>query len=297
LLDGFPEIISVLHHSLYQDDIPVSSTITEQEYTRFSAFLEKICGITLGANKQYLVTSRLQGLMDELGIANLAELSERLERQGDMRLRGRVIDAMTTNETLWFRDSHPFNIMTTDIFPALSKQRERPLRIWSSACSSGQEPYSLSIIAQEYMQSHPGSLSKGVEIVATDISSRILQEARAGIYDVAALKRGMSDDRLNRFFIPKGDKWQIRPNFAERIRFSELNLMQSYISLGKFDVIFCRNVLIYFSSELKQDILARMARALNPGGFLILGSSESLTAHNSNFDMIRSGGAVYYRLK
>lgn len=275
----------------------MSSPITEQEYTRFSIFLEKICGITLGANKQYLVTSRLQGLMGELGIANLTGLSERLEMQGDMRLRGRIIDAMTTNETLWFRDNHPFNIMTAEIFPELAKQRDRPVRIWSSACSSGQEPYSLSIISHEYMQSRPGSLSKGVEIVATDISNRILQEARTGVYDVTALKRGMSEERLNKFFIPKGDKWQIRPNFAERIRFSELNLMQSYISLGKFDVIFCRNVLIYFSSELKQDILARMARALNPGGFLILGSSESLTAHNNNFDMVRSGGAVYYRLK
>jgi chemotaxis protein methyltransferase CheR len=147
------------------------------------------------------------------------------------------------------------------------------------------------------MQANPGALSNGVEIAATDISNKILQEARAGIYDAAALKRGMSDERLKQFFLPKGDKWQIRPNFAERIRFSELNLMQSYISLGKFDVIFCRNVLIYFSSELKQDILSRMARTLNPGGYLVLGSSESLTGHNEDFDMIRSGGAVYYKLK
>ena len=275
----------------------MSSPISEQEYSRFSVFLEKACGITLGANKQYLVTSRIQRLMDEFGIPNLTELSERLERPGEMRLRGNIIDAMTTNETLWFRDSHPFDIMTNEVLPGFSKRRDQPVRIWSAACSSGQEPYSLSIITHEYMQSNPGSLSKGVDIVATDISNKILQEARSGIYDVAALKRGMSEERLNKFFMPKDDKWQIRPNFAERIRFSELNLMQSFISLGKFDVIFCRNVLIYFSSELKQDILSRLARALNPGGYLVLGSSESLTGHNNDFNMVRSGGAVYYKLK
>lgn len=275
----------------------MSKPITEQEYSAFCGFLEEACGITLGANKQYLITSRLQRIMDELGIPNLSELLTKLESPGERRLRGKIVDAMTTNETLWFRDSHPFTILSEQIFPSFIGQRARPVRIWSAACSSGQEPYSLSIIAHEYMQSNPGALSNGVEIAATDISNKILEEARAGIYDAAALKRGMSDARLKQFFLPKGDKWQIRPNFAERIRFSELNLMQSFISLGKFDVIFCRNVLIYFSSELKQDILSRMARTLNPGGFLILGSSESLTGHNEDFDMIRSGGAVYYKLK
>lgn len=275
----------------------MSNPITEPEYDAFCAFLEKACGITLGANKHYLVTSRLQRILDELGIPDLTQLLGKLERPGEMRLRSKIIDAMTTNETLWFRDNHPFKILSEEIFPSFKDQRTRPVRIWSSACSSGQEPYSISIIAHEYMQSNPGALSKGVEITATDISSKILQEAREGLYDAASLKRGMSGERLNKFFVQKGDRWQIRSNFAERIRFSEMNLMQSYISLGKFDVIFCRNVLIYFSSELKQDILSRMARSLNPGGYLILGSSESLTGHNEDFDMIRSGGAVYYKLK
>lgn len=276
----------------------MSKTITSEEYHAFSAFLEKASGITLGDNKQYLVSSRLQRSMDELGIVNITELLQRLQRAGEMKLRQHIIDAMTTNETLWFRDIHPFNIMTNEILPELARsRRSQPIRLWSAACSSGQEPYSLSILVQEYMQSRPGSLTGGFEIVATDLSNKILAEARTGIYDGSSLSRGMSDERRSRFFMAEQDRWKIREDISRRVRFSELNLMQSYLSLGRFDIIFCRNVLIYFSADLKRDILGRMAKALNPGGYLFLGSSESLTGHNDEFDMIRSGGAVYYRLK
>ncbi|MDT8404493.1 protein-glutamate O-methyltransferase CheR [Sulfuriflexus sp.] len=276
----------------------MSKAISPEEYRLFSDFLEDACGIVLGENKHYLVTSRLQRLMDELNIPSLSELVKRMGSAGGKSLQVRIIDAMTTNETLWFRDSHPFDILRNDIFPELSRERSRPLKIWSAACSSGQEPYTMSMVAQEYGMANPGKLARGVEILATDISKTVLEQARAATYDNMSLARGMSEERKLRYFRDLGNRqWELRKEIRERVRFTELNLMQSYLSLGKFDIIFCRNVLIYFSADLKRDIIGRLARALNPRGYLFLGSSESLAGHSDMFDMIRSGGAVYYRLK
>lgn len=273
----------------------MSSAITNAEYQSFSAFLEDACGITLGENKQYLIASRLQKLMDRVEIANLGELVIRLQG-GDSSLRGQIVDAMTTNETLWFRDSHPYTILEKELFPEAAQHRQRPVRIWSAACSSGQEPYSMSMVAQEYAQSHPGSLAKDVEIIATDISKTILEQARQARYDELSLVRGLSAERRQRYFTQHDKLWALNNTIKKRVRFIELNLMQSFVTLGKFDIIFCRNVLIYFSVELKGDILNRMAKQLQPGGYLVLGSSESITGHTDAFKMVRSGGAVYYKL-
>ena len=273
----------------------MSAAISNTEYQSFSLFLEKACGITLGENKQYLIASRLQKLMDSINIASLGDLVTQLQR-GDTQLRGKIIDAMTTNETLWFRDSHPYAILEKELFPEAAQQRNKPVRIWSAACSSGQEPYSMSIIAEEYIKANPGSLARDVEIVATDISKTILEQARQARYDEMSLVRGMSIERRNRYFKQQGDVWELNNEIKRRVRFTELNLMQSFSSLGKFDIIFCRNVLIYFSAELKSDILNRMAKQLQPNGYLVLGSSESITGYTDAFKMVRSGGAVYYQL-
>jgi len=268
----------------------LSSAITSTEYQSFSTFLEEACGITLGENKQYLIASRLQKLMDSVDIANLGDLVARLQR-GDSRLRAKIVDAMTTNETLWFRDSHPYTILEKELFPEAAQHRNRPVRIWSAACSSGQEPYSMSMVAQEYTQANPGSLARGVEIVATDISKTILEQAKQARYDELSLVRGLSTERRQRYFKQHDKLWELNNDIKRRVRFTELNLMQSFATLGKFDIIFCRNVLIYFSAELKSDILNRMAKQLQPGGYLVLGSSESITSHTDAFKMVRSGGA------
>ena len=273
----------------------MSSAITSTEYQSFSTFLEEACGITLGENKQYLIASRLQKLMDSVDIANLGDLVTHLQR-GDSRLRAKIVDAMTTNETLWFRDSHPYTILEKELFPEAAQHRNRPVRIWSAACSSGQEPYSMSMVAQEYTQANPGSMARGVEIVATDISKTILEQAKQARYDELSLVRGLSTERRQRYFKQHDKLWELNSDIKRRVRFTELNLMQSFATLGKFDIIFCRNVLIYFSAELKSDILNRMAKQLQPGGYLVLGSSESITSHTDAFKMVRSGGAVYYKL-
>lgn len=272
------------------------NVITTQEYDAFRTYLEDVCGIKLGDNKHYLVTSRLQRLLNDNSISNYSELISKLSKS-DRSLQRDIVDAMTTNETLWFRDRHPFEVLHNDIFPELSKERGRPIKIWSAACSSGQEPYTISMVVHEFTTKNPGRLTGNVSISATDISTQILTEARKGIYDESSLSRGISPERKKTYFHERPEGWQLRDDIRNRVTFSQLNLKQSFAALGKFDIVFCRNVLIYFSSDLKRDIISRIARALNPGGLLFLGSSESITGHSDEFEMVRSHGGVHYRLK
>lgn len=274
-----------------------NKSISPADYEAFKVFLEQACGILLGDNKHYLVSSRLNRLMSEFAIPNLGELIKRLKGSQNIPLQHRVVDAMTTNETLWFRDISPFELLKQVVLPEISQQRGRPLRIWSAACSSGQEPYSISITIQEYLQSKPGSLPSGVQIVATDISPTMLKEAMEAVYDKASLARGVTAERRARFFTPKADKWQVKTEIASRVMVKELNLLNSYSALGKFDVVFCRNVLIYFSSALKCDILTRFARVMHPQGYLFLGASESIANYSDAFEMVRHPSGVMYRLK
>lgn len=269
--------------------------MSNDEYAAFQKFLENAAGIVLGDNKHYLVVSRLGRLMSTNGIPSLTDLLERLRR--DARLRERVIDAMTTNETSWFRDAHPFEVFKEYILPEVARSGSGPVRVWSAACSSGQEPYSLSICVQEYLISHPGSLRCEVEIVATDISPAILEEAKAGIYDDIALGRGLSPERRARFFQKKNDHLEVRKEIKSRVNFRSINLSQNYAALGKFNVIFCRNVLIYFSTGMKRDVLQRMANILVPGGYLVLGGSESMANYCDAFQMVRVANGVIYQLK
>ena len=278
-------------------------TITPQDYQNFRVFLEQACGIVLGEHKHYLVSSRLRHLLSEYSIPSVGELIRRMENGRTAGLRERIIDAMTTNETLWFRDGHPYEIFKSLILPEFAQQRARPIRIWSAACSSGQEPYSISMAVQEFLLGRPGTLPGGVQIVATDISPSILGEAMVGIYDSTSLARGLSEERKQRFFTAKeakpvlASRWEVKPEIKSRVVFKELNLMKNYAVLGKFDVIFCRNVLIYFATELKVDILSRLAQALNPGGFLLLGASESIANYSDDFAMVRYPSGVIYKLK
>ncbi|HHH36413.1 MAG TPA: protein-glutamate O-methyltransferase CheR [Gammaproteobacteria bacterium] len=270
--------------------------LSQSDYEAVREFLERSCGIVLGDNKHYLVSSRLSRVVREAGLASLAELVARLRRGGDTSLQMRVIDAMTTNETSWFRDGHPYEILRNAILPEWADRRLRNARIWSAACSSGQEPYSISIVIEEFLRGRPGSLA-GIQVTATDISPSVLEGARAAVFDDAALNRGISPQLRQRYFEPHDGLWRLRKSVRERVIFKQLNLLQSFVSLGKFDCIFCRNVLIYFSSDVKQDILARIARALRPGGYLFLGGSESLGAQAGHFETVRFPRGHVYRLK
>ncbi len=275
----------------------MDSKISTQDYDLFCSFLEEACGIVLGENKHYLVDSRLSRILKELALGSVGDLINRVKKEPRSNLRERIIDAMTTNETLWFRDNHPYALLKGLIFPELAKQRFSQLRIWSAACSTGQEPYSISMIAQEYLRSKPGSLPNNFQIVATDISPTVLEQAREGSYDDLALSRGLPAERKAKFFSQDGTSWKVKDDIRKRIQFNELNLMKSYTSLGKFNVIFCRNVLIYFSTELKRDILRRLAQSLVPGGYLYVGSTETLTNYTDDFETLRHSGGTVYQLK
>ena len=276
------------------DKFVTDSLLSKEQYDNFRDFLEDSCGIVLGDNKHYLVSSRLHRLMKEDNIPTLQALVDSLNRSLNSPLRTKVIEAMTTNETLWFRDTYPFQVLSETIFNEYKQQRKNSIKIWSAACSSGQEPYSMSMIADEYAKKSPGFK---LDVVATDISQAIINEAKQAKYDALALARGLSEERKRQYFSPVGDQWQVNANIRSRVNFREINLLQSYNSLGKFDAIFCRNVLIYFSAESKADILTRMAQSLNPRGFLMLGASESIAQYSDRFEMVRASTGVVYRLK
>ncbi len=263
-----------------------------EEYRRFQRFLEQSAGIVLGDNKRYLVDSRLSGIMAEEGIATLEELLSRVEGVGAGALREKVIDAMTTNETLWFRDRKPFQLLEQVILPEFDG---RPMRIWSAACSSGQEPYSIVFTIESYREQHGGGPSR-VEVVATDLSPSMLEAARRAEYDTLSIGRGLSEQHKERFFDRKGDSWVVKPQYRRMVSFRRLNLQESFASLGHFDVIFCRNVLIYFSEESKRDILERLAQAMNPDGYLILGSSESTAGYTKRYKTERHPQGALFRL-
>lgn len=269
--------------------------ISDQEYSDFCQYLEEATGIVLGTSKHYLVSSRLNRLMEERELGSYTELLDLLKKSANVGLREQIVDAMTTNETMWFRDIYPYEVLKDTILPELANIKDRPVKIWSAACSSGQEPYSISMIVQEYMSSHLGSFPRGVQIVATDISASMLNYSKRAKYDEAAMKRGVSEERRRKFFTQMDDLWEVNPEVRSRVTFKPLNLQQSFTSLGKFDLIFCRNVLIYFSSEFKTDILTRMGGATNPNGYLYLGSSESPTRYTAIYKMVRAPGGVIYQ--
>ncbi|HEB55632.1 MAG TPA: protein-glutamate O-methyltransferase CheR [Gammaproteobacteria bacterium] len=272
--------------------------LSDADYDAFRKILEDACGIVLGENKHYLVTSRLNRLSEELSYPSLSNMLETLRQGRDSKLKERIVDAMTTNETSWFRDRYPFEMLKKSLLPELAKQKINPLRIWSAASSTGQEIYTISMTIHEFKQANPGALSGRVEIVGTDISPTVIKTARDAKYDELSMGRGLSDERRQRFFIDNKDGgWTVKPEVRMGTRFTELNLLNSYTLLGKFDIIFCRNVLIYFSSELKTDILNRMAQVLKPDGLLFLGGSESPTGYSKAYEMVRYPEGVVYRLK
>ena len=276
----------------------MKAEITPTEYLAFKEFLQDACGILLGDNKQYLVKSRLRKIMEEQQFSSLGQLVDQLKRSSRSRLREVVIDAMTTNETLWFRDNHPFRILTEKLLPELTERSStQPLRIWSAACSTGQEPYSIGMVIDEFKRLRPGRLKSDVKIVATDISQSVLEAARKAEYEMLAIGRGLSPERQKQYFVQTaGGSWQVKPQIRAMVEFRELNLLERYM-LGRFDVVFCRNVLIYFSAELKRDILSRMHQVLNPGGYLILGASESLNGLPDKYEMVQCNPGIIYRAK
>lgn len=277
-------------NNLSQDDL---------EFNEFCRYLQGVSGITIAPSKSYLVSARIRQIMVDYEFKTLSELLRRLKSH-DRKLQQLVVDAMTTNETFWFRDGYPFDYFTKQLLPMWNNKESqyeyRPIRIWSAACSSGQEPYSLAILLEEYRERYMAA--KQIDIVATDLSSQILELAKHGCYDKLSIGRGLSEERLKKYFTSSCQQdWTVKQNIRRHIKFEPINLLDSYKNLGKFDMIFCRNVLIYFTKETKIDILTRMHQCLNPGGYLCLGSSEGLGSASSLFNMVNCEPGLMYQAK
>lgn len=272
-----------------------SSEISEGEYQAIQRFLSQSCGIEIGNNKHYLVKNRLLPLLAKHQMPRFADLIKLLQADilSSQSLRSAVIDAMTTNETFWFRDEKQFVELKEQVLPQLFAQKPTGIKIWSAACSSGQEPYSISICAVETQKAL--AKNKAVHIIATDISEAILQEAKSAVYSELALARGIDAATKARYFQKSHDGYSLNAEVAQLVRFQQFNLLKSFAPLGRFDVIFCRNVLIYFSEQVKRDILSRMADSLELGGYLFLSSTEAMPAGLNRFEPVRNGLTSYFK--
>lgn len=256
--------------------------MTPFDYDYLRKLLKERSGLVLSGDKEYLVESRLLPIARKMGLAHLNELVGKLRAPGAERLIVDVVEAMTTNESFFYRDKIPFDHFREGILPSLIKSRasQRRIRIWCAAASTGQEPYSLSMIIKDMAAQLAGWR---VEILGTDLSNEVLEKARAGVYSQFEVQRGLPVQMLVKYFAQNGETWQISPDIRAMVQYRSLNLLQDFNHLGSFDVIFCRNVLIYFDQPTKIGVLERCARLLEPDGFLVLGAAETVVGLTEAF--------------
>ena len=265
--------------------------MTPLDYDYLRKLLKDRSGLVLSVDKQYLVESRLTPLARKAGIASLGELVAKL-RSNNERLAVDVVEAMTTNESFFYRDKIPFDHFRDTIMPGLlaARARERRLRIWCAAASTGQEPYSLAMCLKEMKDKLAGWR---VEILGTDLSAEVLEKAKAGVYSQFEVQRGLPIQMLVKHFSQVGDTWHISPEIRAMVQYRPLNLLSDFAHLGSFDVVFCRNVLIYFDQETKIGVLNRIARLLDPDGFLVLGAAETVVGLTDAFKPLVDKRGLY----
>jgi chemotaxis protein methyltransferase CheR len=255
--------------------------VTPADYDFLRRLLKERSGLDLSADKQYLVESRLVPLARRVGLSGIPDLVQKM-RGGAEALTKDVVEAMTTNETFFFRDKVPFDHLSGTILPALLSARasRKQLRIWSAASSTGQEPYSIAMCLKEKAAELAGWR---IEIVATDLSQEVLEKSRAGIYSQFEVQRGLPIQLLVKYFTQNGEFWQLNADIRAMVSHRQLNLLQDFSHLGKFDVIFCRNVLIYFDQPTKLSIFERLAKMMEADGMLMLGAAETVVGMTDAF--------------
>lgn len=275
--------------------------ISLNEFHLIRDYIEQHCGIHLTDEKVYLVETRLTTLMYEQGCKTFREFYNKSLQDKTNVLRDKIIEAITTNETFWFRDLHPFGILNETVFKQYAEEikagKRSKIRIWCSACSTGQEPYSIAMTFLEFLRKNPLISPDHLEILATDISSTVLFLGKLARYDNLAISRGLSDEFRERYFERDDKIWTIKDKVKKMVKFQKFNLQDNFLHLGKQDIVFCRNILIYFSADFKQDILKRIAELLSPNGYLFLGASESIIMYTNEYEMIRHAVGLYYRVK
>lgn len=265
------------------------------DFNYISTFVRESSAIILETGKEYLVESRLMPIVRQEGFSNIGALVSQLRKRPQSPLHAQVVEAMTTNETSFFRDVAPFDAMRLQVLPQLiaSRSSERRLRIWCGAASSGQEPYSLAILLLEHF---PALASWDVQIYATDISNDILERCRTGRYSQLEVNRGLPAQLLVKYFNRVGFEWEIKPAVRKLVRFEHMNLIRPWIGVPTSDVVFMRNVLIYFNMDTKRDILGKIRKVMRPDGFLFMGGAETTMNLDAGFARQQMGKACCYTL-
>jgi chemotaxis protein methyltransferase CheR len=273
---------------------PLPRALSTENYKYLQQEVYRESGIVVDENKHYLLEARLTPLVREAGLGTLDDLCARLRARLPLGLMQKVVEALATNETLFFRDMAPFEALQTRLLPEFlgSLAPGQPLQVWSAAASSGQEAYSIAMLLREH-----GWQGRPLRLLGTDISEQILRTAREATYGQFEVNRGLPAPYLVKYFTPTGTAWQLRDEIRAMVTFRQFDLRQSMAPLGKFHIIFCRNVLIYFDQATKSRILQQLWSALEPGGYLMLGGAESILQHQDRFERIVHTGGAFYRKK
>jgi chemotaxis protein methyltransferase CheR len=270
-------------------------TLSDSEFDFVSRLVYRESAIVLAPGKEYLVEARLTPLARDAGLPGVSAYIAELMQRGDRAMRDRIVDALTTNETSWFRDTAPFEVFRTTVLPQITADKpvNQPIRIWSAACSTGQEPYTLSMILGEQLAASP----RRAEILATDLSDEALARAKAGRYSQLEVNRGLPAAMLVKHFRREGTEWRVGDDVRSRIQFRKYNLMSPVPPSTGFDVVFLRNVLIYFDAETRRGVLRRVRAAMRPEGWLFLGAAETTIGIDDDWDRVVVGRTSVHRAR
>jgi chemotaxis protein methyltransferase CheR len=271
--------------------------ITPEDIIVIAKYVNELTGIVLDESKAYLMESRLGPLAKEFECSNYSELYFKAKNEPSKMIQKKIIDAITTNETFFFRDNSPFELLKhkilPDFFDKMMESNTPRLNIWSAACSTGQEVYSAAIIMKELLA---GMNQWSIRMIGTDISDAAITQASYGSYNRTEINRGLHPSLIAKYFHDQGNNWRVNDELRSMVMFKKHNLLDSFIGMGKQDIILCRNVAIYFSPESRKNIFNRLADQLNPGGVLIIGASESLIGVTDRFQRKDYMRSVFYEL-
>ncbi len=272
----------------------VTYSISRADFDFIRDFVNARSAIVLDDGKEYLVESRLLQVIRKKGMGSMEELIIKLRLGRDVELQDSVIDAMTTNETSWFRDVHPFEVLREKVLPEIFAKNDpqKELKIWCAACSSGQEPYTIAMLLKEKF---PTYCDWNIQILGCDLSSEMIQRAKAGLYSKLELNRGLPALLMVKYFEQEGRNARIKKNIRDMIEYRSMNLVKAWPYLPRMDVVFLRNVMIYFAPEIKREILRKVRTLLKPGGYLFLGAAETTINLDDSFEIMRLNRTTCYR--
>jgi chemotaxis protein methyltransferase CheR len=279
--------------------LTVATTSAPPDFATVAAYIRAVTGIRLDEGKAYFVDARLDRLRVELDCASIGELCERARRDASRALERRIVDAVTVKETLFFRDRSPFEMLRHKILPDLIDRRSRtqsanlpiPVRIWSAACSTGQEVYSIAVVLRELLDDFS---RYRIQLLGTDISDEAVTQASYGAYNRFEVERGLTPPQIQRYFKAEGSRWRVNDELRAMATFRQVNLLAP-LTVGRFDIVFCRNVAIYFEPDVRRSLFERIADVLAPDGFLVIGATESLMGVTERYRPHKHINAVYYQ--